>query len=131
MFDPKKNDMIDTVFNRYKDSFKLAENTDKIVPVKDRDYFYTCLRRHMRKDFKQVDRDYRREKRREWWSRRWWVKLWRKIFGKCNPVEEPAALVPDTEPPVEELAALVPDIELLVEEPAAPEYEPAIDWDLL
>lgn len=99
MIDLRKNDIIDAVFKRYKDSYKLTENTPDYMQKRDIDWYDAILRRNMRKDIKKIDREFRKFKRREFRARvwAWFKKLLKKLFPWFAKKAEPSAPVEPSE----------------------------------
>ncbi len=82
MLDLRKNDIRDEVFNRYKITYSLLNDTGDFMPDKDVNLFLRFVRKDMRKDLKRVKREYRRLRWQEWKERRHARKMSRKGLGK-------------------------------------------------
>lgn len=59
MIDYKKNDLIDECLVRFYETFKHTLDTADFVPEKYNDKILAYIFKCMRKNFKQIDREYR------------------------------------------------------------------------
>ncbi len=63
MIDLSKNDVVDTVFNRYVESYRCTLDLVDFMPRRDIDSFFSFLRKNMLKDFKRVNKEAKKLRR--------------------------------------------------------------------